>query len=187
MTAAKPQNIYAKLLKARQEFHAIKITKSGHNTFQNYKYFELGDFLIPAMECLAKQGLVPIVSYSFEMATMRVHDVTELDVCIEITSPMSTAKLKAAHEIQNLGAVETYQRRYLWLTLMEVVESDPVETAKPAVELASAEQIAAMWDYAEAGKMSDGQKVWLEKASDKISEDQAAYVLEKLREAEAGE
>ena len=179
-------NIYAKLLKARQEFHAIKITKSGHNTFQNYKYFELGDFLIPAMECLANNDLVPVITFTFEMALMRVHDV-ESGECFDITSPMSSAKLKAAHEIQNLGAVQTYQRRYLWLTLMEVVESDPTEIAKPAVDLATPEQLAAMWDYAEAGKMTDGQKIWLEKASDKISEDQAAYVLEKLRATDEAE
>ena len=179
-------NIYAKLLKARQEFHAIKITKSGHNTFQNYKYFELGDFLIPAMECLANNDLVPVITFTFEMAIMHVHDV-ESGEFFEITSPMSTVKLKAAHEIQNLGAVQTYQRRYLYLALLEIVESDPTEIAKPAVELATPEQLAAMWDYAEAGKMTDGQKVWLEKASDKISEDQAAYVLEKLRETDKAE
>ena len=44
-----------------------------------------------------------------------------------------------------------------------------------------------MWDYAEAGKMTDGQKIWLEKAGDKISEDQAAYVLDKLRATDEAE
>jgi hypothetical protein len=29
--------------------------------------------------------------------------------------------------VQNIGAVESYQRRYLWMTAMELVENDIVE------------------------------------------------------------
>jgi hypothetical protein len=183
-------SIYAKLLAARQAFHQIDIKKTGYNQFQNFKYFELADFLLPAMNCLAAQGLIPIVSFTFEYATMTVHDTSKpvlgTSEMIVITSPMSSAKLKAAHEIQNLGAVETYQRRYLWLTLMECVESDPVETAKPAPEPATPEQIAAMYDYMETDYLSDGQKAWIKMAADKITHEQAAYVLEKAAELEAG-
>jgi hypothetical protein len=50
---------------------------------------------------------------------------------IVITSPMATASLKGAHEIQNMGAVETYQRRYLWMTAMELVENDPIDASPP--------------------------------------------------------
>ena len=176
-------SIYAKLMAARAEFHSIKIEKTGFNQFSNYKYFELADFLIPAMQCLGKMGLIPIVTFDREYARMTVHDIDSGE-SFQITSPMSSAKLKACHEVQNLGAVETYERRYLWIALMEVVESDPVEKAQPAPVLATPEQVAAMFDYAEAGAMTDGQVAWLKSAGDKITEDQAAYVLEKLREAE---
>jgi hypothetical protein len=37
---------------------------------------------------------------------------------------MSTASLKGCHEVQNLGAVETYIRRYLYQTAFEIVEAD---------------------------------------------------------------
>jgi hypothetical protein len=40
---------------------------------------------------------------------------------------MSTAALKGCHEVQNLGAVQTYIRRYLWVTAMEIVEHDALE------------------------------------------------------------
>jgi len=99
---------------------------------------------------------------------------------------MSSAKLKAAHEIQNLGAVESYQRRYLWATLMELVESDPVENAKPEPAKATPEQISAMYDYMETDYLSDGQKHWIKAAADKITADQAEYVLEKAAELERG-
>lgn len=179
-----PENIFAKLMLARIAFHKIDIQKSGHNRFSDYHYFELGDFLLQAMQCCADQGLVPVISFSTEYATMKVNDITR-DCFFEITSPMSTANLKACHPVQNLGAVETYERRYLWMTLMELVESDVAENIKPAAELATPEQIAAMFDFKEY--MSDGQIAWLDTASDKITFDQAEYVLEKLKEKEAEE
>jgi hypothetical protein len=40
---------------------------------------------------------------------------------------MSTAELKGCHAIQNLGAVQTYLRRYLWVAAMEIVEHDSLD------------------------------------------------------------
>ena len=177
-------SIYGKLMQARIEFHEIDIQKTGHNPFSNYRYFELSDFLLPALQCMEKQGLVPIVSFSIEYATMTIYDIATGE-SFEITSPMSTAKLKACHEIQNLGAVETYERRYLWMTLMELVESDQAESVKPESELASPEQIAAMFHYKDY--MTSGQIAWLDTASDKITHKQAEYVLDKLKEKEKAE
>lgn len=176
------QTIYKKLMLARQEFHKIKLVKTGNNTFSNYRYFELADFMPHAMKCLDQVGLIPVVTFSAEYAVMKVYDV-DTGKNIEISSPMSSAKLKACHEVQNLGAVQTYERRYLWLALMEVVEGDPVDAAVVESK-ATAEQLASLHEYAEAGLMTDGQKIWLEKAGDKMTEEQAAYILKKLKEAE---
>jgi hypothetical protein len=33
--------------------------------------------------------------------------------------------------VQNIGAVETYQRRYLWVTAMEIVEHDALDSSEP--------------------------------------------------------
>jgi hypothetical protein len=40
---------------------------------------------------------------------------------------MSTAALKGCHEVQNLGAVQTYLRRYLWVAALEIVEHDALD------------------------------------------------------------
>jgi hypothetical protein len=47
---------------------------------------------------------------------------------------MAEANLKGTHPIQNLGAVETYQRRYLWMTAMEIVEHDILDASEPVME-----------------------------------------------------
>ena len=119
-------SIYKKLNDARKEFHALKLAKSGHNKFAGYKYFELSDFLIPAMGVLANHGLCAVVSFTQDIASLNLVDI-ETTQSIYITSPMGSAALKGCHEVQNVGAVETYQRRYLWVALLEIVEHDALD------------------------------------------------------------
>ena len=123
-------NIYGQLGKAREQFHELKLKKTGKNKFAGYEYFELGDFLIPAMKCLNDNGLVAVISFGSELATMRIAS-TKDDSSITITSPMSEANMKGNQPVQNLGAVETYQRRYLWVAAMEIVEHDALDSAEP--------------------------------------------------------
>lgn len=119
-------SIYAKLNAARADFHKMELKKSGKNTFANYSYFELGDFVIPAMAVLSDNGLCAYVSFTADLATMVIAE-TEGDGFITITSPMGGAELKGCHEVQNIGAVETYQRRYLWQAALEIVEHDALD------------------------------------------------------------
>jgi hypothetical protein len=122
-------SIYKKLSDAREHFHALELKKTGHNKFAGYKYFELGDFLIPALNVLKIYGIVSVISFGKEIATMRLIDIDRPDNFIEITSPMSSAALKGAHDIQNLGAVQTYLRRYLWVAALEIVEHDALDSS----------------------------------------------------------
>ncbi len=100
--------VYAKLNAARAAFHAKPLKKSGKNSFAGYSYFELGDFLIPALQVFETYGLCPVVSFDETMAQLELVDV-ETGERITFTSPMAEANLKGTHPIQNLGAVETYQ------------------------------------------------------------------------------
>lgn len=129
-------NVYQKLNEARKRFHAQKLKKSGRNTFANYDYFELGDFLIPAMQVFEEVGLCGLVSFPEGVATMRVVNVEAPEEVIVFEAPMGSAALKGCHEVQNLGAVETYQRRYMWVKALEIVEHDALEatTGKPGAE-----------------------------------------------------
>jgi len=123
--------VLSKLNKARLEFHSSEIKKTGHNKFAGYYYFELADFLIPALEIFNRLNLCAVISFTSELATMTITDIDD-GSSIEITSPMSTAALKACHEVQNLGAVQTYLRRYLWVTALEIVEHDALDSSDGA-------------------------------------------------------
>ena len=126
-------SVYQKLNQARTKFHTLKLKKSGLNKFQNYSYFELSDFLIPALDVFSEIGLCAFISFGKELATMTITDIDDGSF-IAITSPMEKADMKGNQPIQNLGAVETYTRRYLWVTALEIVEHDALDSSKPLTE-----------------------------------------------------
>ena len=109
------------------------LKKSGHNKFAGYSYFELGDFLPTINSIFYKVGLCGVVSFGKELASLTITD-TEDGSEIVLTSPMAEANLKGCHPIQNLGAVETYTRRYLWVSAMEIVEHDALDSSAPLKE-----------------------------------------------------
>ncbi len=120
-------SVYKKLMQARIQLQqGKKLNKSGMNKFSGYSYFELGDFLPATMEIFNEIGLCGVISFAHDVATLTIAD-TESGQSITITSPMAEANLKGCHPIQNLGAVETYTRRYLWVTAMEIVEHDALD------------------------------------------------------------
>ena len=166
--------IYAKLNKARLDLQDTKLNKSGHNKFAGYKYFELGDFLPQVNKIFAEQGLCGVVSFGTELATLTIAE-TEGDGKIEITSPMAVANLKGCHPIQNLGATETYTRRYLWVTAMEIVEHDAIDATEPVNDTRAARNAPK-----ESAK-SITQDAW-EKASEEEKEFLTEIAIEVIAE-----
>lgn len=120
-------SIHEKLLKARLAIRGHEIKKTGKN--QNRRFFEMFDFFPIIEKEFAAQGLVGMVTFTQELATLIIYEVTE-GAQLTITSPMGTAQLPGCHEVQNIGAVESYQRRYLWLAAGEIMEHDPIDNAE---------------------------------------------------------
>lgn len=133
-------SVHKKLMAARVALQATPLKKSGQNKFAGYSYFELGDFLPFIQDIFHKIGLCGVVSYNNEYAQLCITDVEDGTVIV-ITSPMAEANLKGTHPIQNLGAVETYQRRYLWMTAMEIVEHDVLDASEPVKETKKVETL----------------------------------------------
>lgn len=134
-------NLYEKLQAIRVELQGMQLKKNGRNTFAKYDYYELADFLPQVNQLLAKHKATTVVTFTKEMATLTLIDCEKPGERIEFTSPMASANLKGVHEIQNLGAVETYQRRYLYMAAFEIVESDAVNAVQgsPGQQAAPAE------------------------------------------------
>jgi hypothetical protein len=125
--------VHKKLMAARMSLQEAPLKKSGHNKFAGYSYFELGDFIPTITEIFYNIGLCGVVSFDKDLATLCITDVEDGSQIV-LTSPMADANLKGCHPIQNLGAVETYTRRYLWVSAMEIVEHDALDSSPPVKE-----------------------------------------------------
>ena len=118
--------VLRKLMEARIILQNKQLKKTGQNKFAGYFYFELGDFLPVSLQIFNDLKLSSYISYFPDVAVMTITD-DEDGTFININTPMAAAALKGAHDIQNLGAVQTYLRRYLWVTAMEIVEHDALD------------------------------------------------------------
>jgi hypothetical protein len=118
--------VYTKLIAARNILAGKTLRKSGFNKFAGYQYFELGDFLPEIQAIFAQVGLVDVITFTSDIATMTLYDCED-GSSVVFTSPMGSAQLKGCHEVQCIGAVETYQRRYLYVTSMAIVEHDALD------------------------------------------------------------
>ena len=122
--------VYRKLMEARTQLAALPLKKSGVNGHMKYSYWELADFLPSCMQIFYELGLCSVVSFSNDVATLTIID-TDAGGEIVITSPMAESNLKGCSPIQSIGSSETYSRRYLWVSAMEILESDQND-ASPA-------------------------------------------------------
>jgi hypothetical protein len=120
-------NVYQKLQKCRVELQKKNLKKSGNNKFAGYSYYELQDFMPTINELFEENGLCGVVSFTNELATLTIYNNEKFEEHIVFTSPMSEAQLKGCHPVQNLGAVETYERRYLYMSALEITENDALD------------------------------------------------------------
>ena len=124
--------VYQKLQKARVKLQSVELKKSGYNSFANFKYFELGDFLSTVNTIFFELGLCSVFSIENNEAVMRIVD-TEHGGTIFFRSPVADAVSRVTIDagkspaIQALGSQHTYLRRYLFINAMEITEHDSVD------------------------------------------------------------
>lgn len=125
-------NIYEKLQALRVHLLSQRMRKSGRNDFAKYDYFELEDFMPIVIAKMHELKLCSQVSFSSEMGSLTIYNSEMPSEFVDFSSPMATANLKGNHDVQNLGAVQTYLRRYLWVAALEIVEHDAInKTTNP--------------------------------------------------------
>ena len=110
-------------------FQKANVKKSGRNTFSKYNYFELDDIVPPKTEIFNELALCDIISFSDTEATLTLVNIEKPEETLEFKSPMRDLELKGANAVQLLGGVETYQRRYLYMMVLDIVENDQFDQA----------------------------------------------------------
>lgn len=200
-------NIYGKLAVARTRFLEAPVTKSGINRYAEFNYFELEDIVPVANNIFIDLGLTLINNITFEKATATLVNVDNPDEVIVFEVPAKDPAIENGTKmsaIQGLGAYVTYQRRYLYQLVLDIVEADPVDKTigkedtdskkeapksnKPATPEKREEAKKELID--EGGKATDVQvksiKNGLKKLRDKDSkyEGYVTEIVTKLRDEE---
>lgn len=148
-TEANVLNVYQKLAQARAKFLDTPIKKSGINRFAEFKYFELEDIVPPATAIFNDLGLILVVSFEEGSAIGTLVNVDAPDQTIVFRSPLvdlTTADGKypnGMNSVQALGGSETYQRRYLYMVVLDIVEADSFDagSGKPDPETGKTENV----------------------------------------------
>ena len=119
-------NIYEKLQRVRVLLCEEKIKKSGKNGHTGFSYYELADFLPSVNKLLAEIGLCSVFNLSKDTAVLTIYDTESADN-IQFSTPTASVSLKGCTEVQSLGAMHTYLKRYLYLNALEISEADTLD------------------------------------------------------------
>lgn len=127
-------NVYQKLLKARAMFLEADVKKTGKNMHLSFKYFELEDIVPTATRIFGEVGIIPVVNFTADTATMTMVNTDNPEETICFVSPfnqiapiVSNAGKQATNEMMALGSSITYMRRYLYMIALDICESDGID------------------------------------------------------------
>ncbi len=130
----KQQNVYQKLIEARERFLISDINQSGKNMQLSFKYFELKDIVPTVTHIFNDMGLVAIASFTDTVATLTVVNTEKPEERIDFPVPfnqiqpiVSNAGKQVTNDMQALGSSITYMRRYLYLIAMDICVNDDIE------------------------------------------------------------
>ena len=127
-------NVYGKLAVARGKFLASGVKKNGKNTYAEFKYFTLEDIIPVKQSIFNEVGLVDHISFGTEVAVLTLTNIDNPEEKIEFMSPLREDESLIKNPIQKLGAIETYVRRYLYLLMLDIIESDTVDAISGKTE-----------------------------------------------------
>ena len=135
-----PMNIYQKLTKARRMFVESGVSKSGINqTGSGYLYFELKDIVPEASRIFDEVGLTHQIHFPSARDEDQVAEMVIINADFPVermvfSSPIvsaapivSNAGKRLTTDLQLIGSTQTYMRRYLWMQVLDVVETSTVD------------------------------------------------------------
>lgn len=107
-----------------KELSEANIKASGDNRYSDYTYLELSDFMPTLLKLMEKYEVYTIFDFgNDDRAILQLCNCSGSGV-ITTGIKLVDIKLKACNDMQNIGAVHTYARRYLYMAMFDIVEAD---------------------------------------------------------------
>ena len=142
------KNVLSKLATARVFIKSHPVKKDGRNDFSKYDYFTpeivsklVNDACVEANIICVFNLKQDTIGYYGEVIT------TDLDSGEQLVTEMRTAKpeIKATNETQQMGGMNTYAKRYAFMSLFDIednsIDFDSQENSKPASKAPAASEL----------------------------------------------
>lgn len=128
------------IISIRVKLQSKNLKKSGNNKFAGFSYFELADFLPSLNELMLAEGVNDLFTIDGERATLTLIKgeerqtysmpfiLFETPVNIKADKNGELRKTKSMQDIQYLGALNTYYKRYLYLNAFGITDGDVIDS-----------------------------------------------------------
>lgn len=136
------------IIKIRVELQKAKLNKSGHNNFAGFDYFELKDFLPKLNELMLQEGINDRFFIGKDMAFLELIKGEESQIYsipfMMFATPMTYKKdrrgnflrdengspiqVPSMQDIQYLGALNTYYKRYLYINAFGITDGEIIDS-----------------------------------------------------------
>nr|DAI46387.1 MAG TPA: ERF superfamily protein [Caudoviricetes sp.] len=120
------------IIKIRVKLQNSKIKKTGKNKFAGFEYYELGDFLPKLNELMLEENindLFTIENDEVKLILMKGEEKQEYKMPFRIfETPLTKDGKQSMQDIQYLGALNTYYKRYLYLNAFGITDGEVIDS-----------------------------------------------------------
>lgn len=129
------------IISIRVKLQNRNLKKSGFNKFAGFNYFELADFLPSLNELMQEEEVNDLFTIEDEKATLTLIKGEErqsysmpfvlFETPVNIKENKETGEIrevKSMQDIQYLGALNTYYKRYLYLNAFGITDGDVIDS-----------------------------------------------------------
>lgn len=128
----KELNLNESIIKIRVKLQNSKIKKSGKNKFAGFEYYELGDFLPKLNELMLEENindLFTIENDEAKLILIKGEEKQEYKMPFRIfETPLTKDGKQSMQDIQYLGALNTYYKRYLYLNAFGITDGEVIDS-----------------------------------------------------------
>lgn len=119
------------IISIRVKLQNSTLKKSGLNKFAGFDYFELSDFLPRLNELMLEEKVNDLFTIENDKATLTLVKGEERQTYsipfIVFDTPINSKGQKSMQDIQYLGALNTYYKRYLYLNAFGITDGDVID------------------------------------------------------------
>lgn len=137
----KEKKLNESIINIRVKLQNTKIKKSGKNNFAGFDYYELSDFLPNLNELMLEEGINDVFTIEDEYAKLiliKGEERQEYKIpFVLFETPYNyrknkdtgeIEKIKSMQDIQYLGALNTYYKRYLYLNAFGITDGEIIDS-----------------------------------------------------------